>query len=282
MVLVKLRGRQLEVTMSDVRLEDEAVVVDGDLRLEKGTITAEGLSAPAIEGYRGRFLYELSGTEVRAQVLVVTDSIRTSTAPPAQSTAALPVRAVAIALDHPTAPRLKKSPPVTGLRGHLEVSAQRPPVEEPPGPRPEPMTPIPPRLALTHEYGAGVDRLVLNHQRRYGQGVHVDGDLMVGGVISQASSAQLKDDVETLPVDDAVTALAALHPVTFRYRHEASQRRHAGFIAEEVAEVMPDADGDRVRPMDLIALLTAVVQDQQRSLVRLSAEIDALTQADRA
>ena len=131
---------------------------------------------------------------------------------------------------------------------------QRPPVDNPPGPRPEPMTPIPPRLALTHEFGGGVDRLVLNQQRRYVQGVRVDGDLVV---------------------------LAALHPVTFRSRHEPNQRRHAGFIAEEVAAVMPDADGDRVRPMDLIALLTAVVQDQRRTLVRLTEEIGALTQAER-
>jgi Chaperone of endosialidase len=265
--------------MSDVRLQDEAVVVDGDLRLENGYITAEGLSAPAIDGHRGRFLYEVSGTEVRAQVLVVTDSVRASTAPPTQSTAALPVRAVSVALDHPTAPRLKKSPPVTALRG-LETSVQRPPIDQPPGPRPEPMIPIPPRLALTHDYGAGVDRLVLNHQRRYVQGVHVDGDLVVGGAISQASSAKLKDDVETLPVENAASLLAALNPVTFRYRHDTSERRHAGFIAEEVAEVMPDADGDRVRPMDLIALLTAVVQDQQRTLARLTEEIGAVTQKD--
>jgi hypothetical protein len=263
--------------MSDVRLQDEAVVVDGDLRLEHGTVIADGLSAPAIDGHRGRFLYELSGTEVRAQVLVVTDSVRASTAPPSQSTAALPVRAVAIALDHPTAPRLKKSPPVTSFGGQFEAAAQAPPIEEPPGPRPEPMTPIPPRLALSHEFGAGIDRLVLNKQRRYVQGVHVDGDLIVGGAISQASSARLKDDVEALVVDEAVTTLAALRPVTFRYRHEASSRRHAGFIAEQVAEVMPDADGEAVRPMDLIALLTAVVQDQQRALVRLTEELGALT-----
>jgi hypothetical protein len=269
------------VIMSDVRLQDEAVVVDGDLRLEKGTISAEGLSAPTVESHRGRFLYEVSGTEMRAQVLVVTGSVRASTASPSQSTAALPVRAVAIALDHPTAPRSKKSPPVTALRGTVEASVRRPPVDDPPGPRPDPMTPIPPRLALTHEFGVGVDRLVLNQQRRYAQGVHVDGDLVVGGAISQASSLQLKEDVETLPVDEAATVLAALHPVTFRYRHEVSPRRHAGFIAEEVAAVMPDADRDRLRPMDLIALLTAVVQDQQRTLDRLTKEIGALTQEER-
>jgi hypothetical protein len=35
-----------------------------------------------------------------------------------------------------------------------------------------------------------------------------------------------------------------------------------------------------VRPMDLIALLTAVVQDQQRTLARLTEEIGAVTQKD--
>jgi hypothetical protein len=268
------------LTLTDIRLDQAAVVVDGDLRVEAGTITSQAMSAPAINGHRGRFLHEVSGTAVTAQVLVVSGALRATSEFTARNTASVPVEAVSIALDHPTAPRLKKSPPNDVLRrrdGGSPTEVQRPPGEESPGPRPEPMVPVPRRLALTHEYGGGADRLVLNHQRRYAQGVHVDGDLVVSGTIAQASSARLKRDVETLPSDEAARAIDALRPVKFSYRNTQADRRHAGFIAEEVAAVLPGADDDRVRPLDLIAMLTAVVQDQQRAIAGLTERVAALS-----
>ena len=269
--------------MTDVRLDQGAVVVDSDLHVEAGTITTKAVSAPAIDGHHGRFLYEVSGTEVTAQVLVVNGALRATKELSARNTASVAVEAASIALDHPTAPRLKKSPiaEMAGRRDGAVTEAQRRPVEEPPGPRPAPMVPVPRRLALTHEFGGGADRLVLNHQRRYAQGVHVDGDLVVGGAISQASSALLKHDVETLPVDDAARTIGALRPVTFRYRADEASRRHAGFIAEEVAATIPDAEADQVRPLDLIAMLTVVVQDQQRAIAALTADVATLTSGDR-
>ena len=271
--------------MADVRLDQAAVVVDGDLRVDAGTITTKAMSAPAIDGHRGRFLYEVSGTEVKAQVLVVNGALRATSEFAARNTASVPVEAASIAVDHPTAPRLKKAPPIAEqLRrgdGATPAAAQRPPGEESPGPRPEPMVPVPRRLALTHEFGGGADRLVINHQRRYAQGVHVEGDLTVSGVMAQASSALLKRDVETLPVEEAARTIGALRPVMFRYRADPAGRCHAGFIAEEVAAVVPDADDDQVRPMDLIATLTVVVQDQQRAIAALTAEVAALTSGDR-
>lgn len=263
--------------MTDVRLEQAAVVVDGDLRVEAGTITTKGVSAPAIDGQRGRFLHTLSGTEVTAQVLVVRGAVRATNDVAGRDTASVPVEAASIALDHPTAPRLKKRPKFDEASERDTAGALRKPVEPSPGPTGEPMDPIPRRLALTHQFGGGADRLVLNHQRRYAQGVHVDGDLVVSGAMSQASSALLKRDIESLPVDEAARAIGALRPVTFRYRADEGGRLHAGFIAEEVAAVVTDADDDQVRPLDLIAMLTVVVQDQQRAIVALTEQVATLT-----
>jgi hypothetical protein len=255
--------------MTDVRLDEAAVVVDGDLRVDTGSIRTRSIAA----------LSDVSGNEVKAQVLVVNGALRATNVFAARDTASVPVEAASIALDHPTAPRLKRRPPIATMTGRDAAGSEtalRKPVEPSPGPTGETMDPIPRRLALTHVFGAGTDRLVLNHQRRYAQGVHVDGDLVVGGAVSQASSALLKRDIETLPVDEAARAIGALRPVRYRYRADEAGRRHAGFIAEEVAEVIPDAEDDQVRPLDLIAMLTAVVQDQQRAIAALTDEVAAL------
>ncbi len=239
-------------------------------RVETGTIRTRAIAA----------LSAVSGTEVKAQVLIVNGALRATSVFAARDSASVPVEAAAIALDHPAAPRFKKRPPVVTMIGRdaaASSAALREPVEPSPGPTGEPMDPIPRRLALTHVFGGGTDRLVLNSQRRYAQGVHVDGDLVVGGAVSQASSATLKRDVETLDVDEAARAIGALRPVRFRYRADDAGRRHAGFIAEEVAQVISDADDAHVRPLDLIAMLTVVVQDQQRAIAELTAEVAALT-----
>ena len=256
--------------MTDVRLDEAAVVVEGDLHVETGTIRTRAIAA----------LATVSGTEVKAQVLVVNGAVRATSVFAARDTASVPVEAASIALDHPTAPRFKKRPPpvtMLGREGPPASAAVRKPVEPSPGPTGEPMDPIPRRLALTHVFGGGMDRLVLNSQRRYAQGVHVDGDLAVAGAVSQASSAVLKRDVETLAVEEAARAIGALRPVRFRYRADEAGRLHSGFIAEEVAEVIPDADEAHVRPLDLVAMLTVVVQDQQRAIAELTDQVAALT-----
>lgn len=264
--------------MTDVRLGPTAVVVDGDLRVEEGGT----LAVAAIDGQRARFIHEVSSTEVAAQVIYVHGALRATADLTARGTASVPVEAASIALDHPTAPRFKKRVQAVSSRAHVDAAeAQRNPVEPSPGPRPEPMDPVPRRLALMHEFGNGSDRLVLNHQRRYTQGVRVDGDLVVSGALSQASSSLLKHDVEALAVNEAARAIEALRPVTFRYRADQAGRRHAGFIAEEVAAIVPDAPHLEVRPVDLIAMLTVVVQDQQRAIAVLQEQVTVLASEDR-
>ena len=82
------------------------------------------------------------------------------------------------------------------------------------------------------------------------------------------SSISCKKDVENLPLADALAALRELRPVTFKYIDGDEAR--AGFIAEEVPDLLATGDRTSLSPMEIVAVLTRVVQDQQRQIQELS------------
>jgi hypothetical protein len=71
-----------------------------------------------------------------------------------------------------------------------------------------------------------------------------------------------------LSVDDALTALRGLRPVTFKYIDDDEAR--AGFIAEEVPALLATGDRKSLSPMEIVAVLTRVLQDQQKQIRKLS------------
>jgi hypothetical protein len=102
------------------------------------------------------------------------------------------------------------------------------------------------------------------HPIHIGAGAHCFG----GREWRNASSIAHKRDVEALPIEDALAALRELRPVTFRYVDHDEAR--AGFIAEEVPELLATGDRKSLSPMEIVAVLTRVVQDQQRQIRELS------------
>ncbi len=86
-----------------------------------------------------------------------------------------------------------------------------------------------------------------------------------GGVWTNASSRSLKENIVALPLDEAATALQALNPVKYNYMADSTERC-VGFIAEEVPELVAQNDRHGLSPMDIVAVLTRVVQEQQRLL----------------
>jgi hypothetical protein len=106
-----------------------------------------------------------------------------------------------------------------------------------------------------------------------------------GGVWTDASSREYKQDIQPLTPDEARVALAGLDPVKFAYRADPAER-HVGFVAEDVPTLVATADRKGLSPMDVVAVLTRVVQEQQRAmqeqqaaLAELRAEVAALRQA---
>jgi hypothetical protein len=103
--------------------------------------------------------------------------------------------------------------------------------------------------------------------------------LTAGGVWQNASSRELKRDITDLSEKDAMTALQGLNPVTFRYKAEPGEQ-YVGFVAEDVPELVAAGDHKHMNAMDVVAVLTKVVQEQQKTIEALSAKVDQLEKAN--
>jgi len=68
--------------------------------------------------------------------------------------------------------------------------------------------------------------------------------------------------------------LERLRPVTFVYRADRKER-HAGFIAEDLPEPVATKDRKGVNPMDIVTVLTRVLQEQQKIVEQQQGMISA-------
>jgi hypothetical protein len=107
--------------------------------------------------------------------------------------------------------------------------------------------------------------------------VETTGNVQVRGTVTQGCSAALKEAFCELSLAEAVDTLADMKPVTFRYKDDAQGRRSLGFIAEEVPDILAHAERDRLSVMEIVAVLTKVVQAQQETIARLTAITDGMT-----
>jgi hypothetical protein len=110
--------------------------------------------------------------------------------------------------------------------------------------------------------------------------LHVDGNIKatgtINGVMVDLSSREYKENIQDLSLSDAVSTLKELEPVRFNFKAEKDKDLHIGFIAEEVPALVATADRRGVSPMDIIAVLTKVVQEQQKNISKLEDRIRAL------
>jgi hypothetical protein len=99
-----------------------------------------------------------------------------------------------------------------------------------------------------------------------GHEIHTSsGAYLASGTWTNASSRAYKHDIHDLSSEDAEQALAGLNPVRFRYNDNDDQQ-HVGFIAEDVPELVAMKDRKGLSPMDIVAVLTKVVQEQNQRL----------------
>jgi hypothetical protein len=98
------------------------------------------------------------------------------------------------------------------------------------------------------------------------------------GVWTDASSRALKQDIRDLTLQEARGALDQLAPVRYTSKIDPTEQ-HVGFIAEDVPDLVATKDRKALSPMDIVAVLTRVVQEQQKSLEALAAELAALKAA---
>lgn len=89
----------------------------------------------------------------------------------------------------------------------------------------------------------------------------------------QVSSKTLKEDIVELSRHEVAEALSQLHPVKFHYKTSAPGHVSAGFIAEEVPDLLATTDHHGVKLMDVIAVLTKAVQEHRHVVKQLSAKV---------
>jgi hypothetical protein len=99
-----------------------------------------------------------------------------------------------------------------------------------------------------------------------------------GGVWTNASSREYKDNIKGLKIEDAIDTLQGLNPVTFSYKLS-SEENHVGFVAEDVPELIATKDRKGLSPMDIVAVLTKVVQEQQKTISALNEKMIKLENA---
>ena len=83
-----------------------------------------------------------------------------------------------------------------------------------------------------------------------------------GGVWTDASSMELKENIHNLTTEEAIYALKGLNPVKYNYKAD-KEEGCVGFIAEEVPDLVASKNRKGMSPMDVVAILTKVLQEQQ-------------------
>ena len=120
----------------------------------------------------------------------------------------------------------------------------------------------------TGESGVGINRADADHPLHVGStaangnGAHVTA----AGIWTDGSSRVNKTDIVDLAAEAAVNALQELTPVTYRGKQDSSREQYAGFIAEDVPELVATADRKGVAAIEIVAVVTKVVQEQQATI----------------
>jgi len=86
-----------------------------------------------------------------------------------------------------------------------------------------------------------------------------------GGVWQNGSSRASKENIRDLSVDEAMNTLEGLNPVRFNYKVQKDEQ-YVGFISEDVPELVATKDRKALSPMDIVAVLTKVAQEQQKAI----------------
>jgi hypothetical protein len=106
--------------------------------------------------------------------------------------------------------------------------------------------------------------------------VYLNNDLYVNGSIYNTSDAILKENVVALS-ESSKANLLNLKAVEYSFKVDSTQRRHYGFIAQEVEQIYPElvktsAVGYKtVNYLEMIPMLVSKMQDMQREIDELKA-----------
>jgi Chaperone of endosialidase len=128
------------------------------------------------------------------------------------------------------------------------------------------------RMTVKNNGFVGIGTSNPTHLIQLSGGAYSDGATWVN-----ASSRALKENIKDLSAGDAMAAFTKLEPVTFNYRADKTQG-HVGFIAEDVPALVAMKDRKGLSALDIVGVLTKVVQEQQKTITELTARVNKLQQ----
>lgn len=113
-----------------------------------------------------------------------------------------------------------------------------------------------------------------------GAPLHVLGNISCTGSLTEGSSRDLKRGISALDIAEAMEILQHLNPVTYYYKTDRTGDQRAGFIAEDVPALVATPDRKGLSAMDLVAILTKVVQYQQQEIEEMKKKLTAAGATD--
>ena len=126
-------------------------------------------------------------------------------------------------------------------------------------------------MAIDKDGNVGIGTRNPSYPLQMGSGAYVT----TGGVWTNASSREYKTDIKQLTDARAMETLTQLKPVEFAYKVD-SEEKHVGFIAEDAPDLVASKDRKGMSSMDVVAVLTKVVQEQQKTIAELSKKMSEL------
>ncbi len=145
-------------------------------------------------------------------------------------------------------------------------------------------------FSVMDRIGGDYLRFVVTHSGNVGFGlgntmpsykIHVKGGAYCTGTQwVNASSRELKENIASLTTEEAVEAFEKLDPVKFNYKIDPGDA-NVGFIAEDAPDLVATKDRNGLSAMEIVAVLTKVVQQQQKTISELNEKVRALEEANK-
>lgn len=99
-------------------------------------------------------------------------------------------------------------------------------------------------------------------------GAYSDGNSWV-----DVSTREAKDNILELKTEEALETLKNIKPVKFHYKQDPDRETNVGFIAEDVPNLVATKGRKGMVSMEVVAVLTKVVQDQHEMIEKLNKEM---------
>ncbi len=126
------------------------------------------------------------------------------------------------------------------------------------------------RITIEANGDVGIGQSSPSYLLHLGGGAYCDGGAWIPG-----SSREYKENISPVSLGDAMNALERLDPVKYNYKTNPAED-YLGFIAEDVPELVATRERKGINTMDVVAVLTKVVKEQNRLLKNQGETIDML------